>query len=132
MSEILVARAIIVNERNEVLLGERAEGTAVGFMELPGGTVEDGEEPIAAVVREVKEELGLDFTPQGLFRVDAEKGHGDILWKNSYFYGTVKGEMQLNHEVRSARFFSKEEIVFEMAFNHKIHLLEFLDERKKK
>ena len=129
MREVKVARAIIVNEADEVLLGERAEGTAVGFMELPGGTVEDGEEPIAAVVREVKEELGLDFTPQGLFGVHAEEGNGEIVWENSYFYGTVKGEMQLNHEVSSAKFFAKEEIVFEMAFNHKAVLLNFLNER---
>ena len=129
MREVKVARAIIVNEADEVLLGERAEGTAIGFMELPGGTVEEGEEPIAAVVREVKEELGLDFTPQGLFGVHAEEGNGEIVWENSYFYGTVKGEMQLNHEVSSAKFFAKEEIVFEMAFNHKSVLLNFLNER---
>ena len=83
MREVKVARAIIVNEADEVLLGERAEGTAIGFMELPGGTVEEGEEPIAAVVREVQEERGVDFTRQGLVGVHAEEGSGEIVWESA-------------------------------------------------
>lgn len=32
-----------------------------GFYDLPGGMIEDGEEPGAAVIREVKEETGIEL-----------------------------------------------------------------------
>ncbi|MFI5933585.1 NUDIX domain-containing protein [Actinoplanes sp. NPDC051494] len=38
--------------------------------EIPGGTVEAGESPYAAAVRELKEELGLDLTPGRLLVTD--------------------------------------------------------------
>jgi 8-oxo-dGTP pyrophosphatase MutT (NUDIX family) len=40
------------------------------YWEIPGGTVEAGESPWQACVREVKEELGLNITPARLLCVD--------------------------------------------------------------
>ena len=45
----------------EVLLGQRAPGTFYpGYWEFPGGKVEPGETPHAALVRELHEELGIE------------------------------------------------------------------------
>lgn len=44
-------------ESKRVLLSERADGKG---WNLPGGRVEDGEDDLEALVREVKEETGLD------------------------------------------------------------------------
>ncbi|PID52208.1 MAG: DNA mismatch repair protein MutT [Candidatus Moraniibacteriota bacterium] len=55
--------ALIVNEKNEVLLTRRS-GKArneVGYWSKPGGTVEYGEKIIDATVREIKEELNIDI-----------------------------------------------------------------------
>lgn len=49
--------AIIRNEKGQVLLQRRADD---GNWNLPGGIIEPGEEPADAVIREVKEETGLD------------------------------------------------------------------------
>ena len=62
MSTILVAAGILV-ERGRVLLTQRRAGTHLaGAWELPGGKVRDGEDPRAALRRELREELGIDAT----------------------------------------------------------------------
>ena len=51
----------------EFLLGQRAPGTFYpGFWEFPGGKVELGEAPEAALVRELKEELDLTLETNAL------------------------------------------------------------------
>ena len=48
-------------EGPEILLAQRPPGEALaGFWEFPGGKLEAGETPLHAVVREVREELGVD------------------------------------------------------------------------
>jgi 8-oxo-dGTP diphosphatase len=57
----LVAAGILVRD-GQVLLSRRPEGKHLaGLWEFPGGKVEPGETPEAALVREVREELGLEL-----------------------------------------------------------------------
>lgn len=59
MRTVIVAAAILV-ERGKVLLSRRKEGTHLaGRWEFPGGKVEAGEDPRAALARELEEELGI-------------------------------------------------------------------------
>jgi 8-oxo-dGTP diphosphatase len=58
-----VAAAALIDVDGRVLLAQRPEGKRMaGFWEFPGGKVYPGESPEAAVVRELKEELGVDIT----------------------------------------------------------------------
>lgn len=58
--QILIAAAVLAGPDGRVLL-VRKRGTGV-FMQ-PGGKLEPGEEPLAALQREVQEELGLAIDP---------------------------------------------------------------------
>ena len=56
----LVAAAALVDRDGRVLLARRPPGrTLAGLWEFPGGAVEDGETPEAALARELAEELGI-------------------------------------------------------------------------
>ena len=59
---VLVAAAVIF-EGDRVLLTQRKAGAHLeGAWEFPGGKVEPGEDPRDALVRELREELGIEAT----------------------------------------------------------------------
>jgi 8-oxo-dGTP diphosphatase len=66
---MIVVAAALVDAEGRVLLQQRPEGRAMaGLWEFPGGKVEEGELPEAALARELEEELGIavaarDVTP---------------------------------------------------------------------
>ena len=58
---VLVAAVALVDTDGRVLLAERPAGKSMaGLWEFPGGKVDAGETPEAALVRELREELGID------------------------------------------------------------------------
>ena len=62
MRTVIVVAAVVV-EGNKVLLTQRKRGTHLaGAWEFPGGKVEPGEDPRAALRRELDEELGIDVS----------------------------------------------------------------------
>ena len=62
-----VVAAALIDGSGRVLLQRRAPGRAMaGLWEFPGGKVEAGELPEAALVREMKEELGIDVDSAAL------------------------------------------------------------------
>jgi 8-oxo-dGTP diphosphatase len=59
---LLVAALALIDEDGRVLLTQRPEGKSLaGLWEFPGGKVEPGETPEAALIREIREELGIEL-----------------------------------------------------------------------
>lgn len=60
-SALLVVAAALVDRDGRVLLQQRPAGRQMaGLWEFPGGKVDPGERPEEALIRELKEELGID------------------------------------------------------------------------
>ena len=61
MKVILVSAVALIDRDGRVLLAQRPEGKSMaGLWEFPGGKVEPGETPEAALIRELQEELGIN------------------------------------------------------------------------
>ena len=61
MKVILVSAVALIDRDGRVLLAQRPPGKSMaGLWEFPGGKVEPGETPEAALIRELQEELGIN------------------------------------------------------------------------
>lgn len=61
MRTVLVAAVALIDPDGRVLMAQRPEGKSMaGLWEFPGGKIEPGETPEAALIRELQEELGID------------------------------------------------------------------------
>ncbi|WP_299846071.1 (deoxy)nucleoside triphosphate pyrophosphohydrolase [uncultured Paracoccus sp.] len=61
MKTVLVSAVLLIDPDGRVLLAQRPEGKSMaGLWEFPGGKVEPGETPEAALIRELHEELGIE------------------------------------------------------------------------
>ncbi len=108
------AGGCIFNENGEVLLQRRGDCDMWGF---PGGTVELGETPQMAAVREVKEETGLDVMVGDLIGIytdfDVECANGDRFQSIliAYELAAVGGELFCDHrETMELKYFGLNDV----------------------
>jgi 8-oxo-dGTP diphosphatase len=67
---IHVVAAALIDRKKRVLVAQRPEGKSMaGLWEFPGGKIETGEIPEYALMRELREELGIETRPCGMWPI---------------------------------------------------------------
>lgn len=95
-SFIHVAVAAVVNNKGEVLVSQRKQGTHLGgYWEFPGGKLEPGESVSDGLCRELKEELGIvPLSSRPLIRTRHHYAEKSVLldvWKVDAYSGCPAG-----------------------------------------
>ena len=93
---IHVVAGVIEDARGRILLARRTAGRDLaGLWEFPGGKVDPGETPEQALVRELREELGIEATVgEALIRVPQQYPHKRLMLdvrRIAAWEGTLKG-----------------------------------------
>lgn len=70
------ASALVLDDAGRVLLARRAHEPFAGRWDIPGGFLEEGEHPLEGLVRELKEETGLNVEPLDLFAIEMDRYGG--------------------------------------------------------
>lgn len=110
-----IAAIILENDSGEFLLALRDNKSWIPFpnhWDLIGGHVEEGESPEEAVVREYREELGLELKEFSFFR-EYLCLQGDVFENIKYIYHgkiNIPVEELTLYEGQYVRYFRKEEI----------------------
>jgi len=95
----------ITDEKDRILLCLRND---YDLWNLPGGGLEDGETPWQGVIREVKEETGLDVEVEKLLCVYSKPEKNKIGF--DFKCKIIGGEITLNNEAKEIKYFKLDEI----------------------
>ena len=108
MKIVNVSAAAIVQD-NKVLATRRGYGAYKDWWEFPGGKLEDGESPEAALIREIREELNVEISIGKLLRTVEYDYPGFHLVMHCFLCSISSGVLTLN-EHEDARWLSVSEL----------------------
>lgn len=108
--------AVVRNEHGQVLMIHRTDND---MCSIPGGGMEFGETPAQAVIREVKEETGINVTVTGLVGIFSNPDHviayddGEVRQEFSICFTAdpVGGDLQTSSESKAVGWMDPEELV---------------------
>ena len=130
------ATAIITIPPDKILLIKRRTAPFKGYWALPGGRVDFGETVTQTIVREVKEETGLDvatvrkigeYHEQGV-----QEGAEYDYYPACFLVNVMGGGIQKQEsEIEEIQLFSLDEIPSSLAFEHAQMIKDFITWQKK-
>jgi len=101
---------IIFDQQNKILLCHRRD---YDLWNLPGGTMEAGESPWECVIREVREETGLNVEIKKLIGIYNKPETNEICF--SFICSIINGELRLNEEADKIEYFTMKDIPSNMS-----------------
>lgn len=105
-----VVGAAIIDDRGRCLAAQRGTTlSSAGRWELPGGKVEAGEAPAAALAREIREELGIEIAVGELIGRGTAEGTRHRVVLDVYAATAISGRMALR-EHAAVRWLAPEEL----------------------
>ena len=124
--------AIIPFPANRILLVKRDTVPFKGYWALPGGRMEPGETVEQTIVREVKEETGLDVVIVRAIGEYVEKGVKDDVeyeyYPTCFLVKAVGGEIKRQeNEIKEIQLFSLKELPYPLAFEHDKMIKDYLN-----
>jgi ADP-ribose pyrophosphatase YjhB (NUDIX family) len=117
----------VVRDGDRLLLARRAGEPGKGLWDLVGGFMDEGEEPLETLRRELREETGCDVEVGEFLGGLPDRYGEDGIWTvNFYWEAALRGEPQPGDDVAELRWFPREELPprSEFAFANTIALLE--------
>ncbi len=96
--------AVVLDEQDRILLGHRRDKD---LWDLPGGSLEPGELPTEGVIRETREETGLEVEVERLFEVGVTP---DSRLSFVFYCRPVGGEITPTDESDAVSFFARNEL----------------------
>jgi ADP-ribose pyrophosphatase YjhB (NUDIX family) len=111
-------------DNGRVLLARRAHPPFQGFWDIPGGFLDEGEDPLDGLRRELREETGLEVEPQRFLGIWMDRYGGDSTAEatlNLYWIAlVVGGEAAPADDVSELRWFGRDELpaADELAFEN--------------
>lgn len=122
------ASALVLDDDARVLLARRAGDPGAGLWDLLGGFIEEGEEPLDALRREVEEETALEIEPlEFLGGYPDRYGEDGIYTLNFYWTARITGgELVLDDELAAVDWVAADELPerAEFAFENTLAALE--------
>lgn len=112
----------ILERDGRVLLARRGREPRRGHWDLPGGFLEETEEPLDGLRREFREETGLEIEPLELFGIDIEPYADRYVFSVTWLV-TADGEPVAADDVDELRWFGRDELPQELAFPGQERLL---------
>ncbi|MBS4537294.1 NUDIX hydrolase [Clostridium sp. D2Q-11] len=116
-THIVAVDGIVENEKNEILLVKHRDKE---IWTIPGGQVEIGENLTDALIREIKEESGIDVTVNKLVCISSNtgtyegyNGYGIVPTKVmlGFTCSFIGGELSVSDETSDSRWVSKERVL---------------------
>jgi ADP-ribose pyrophosphatase YjhB (NUDIX family) len=111
--------AVIVDAAGRILLGRRTFDPSRGLWDLPGGFLDESEQPLDGLRREVREETGLEIETRSFVGIYLEPYDGRtvlcLTWRATPAGGTERAADDLSE----LRWFARDELPLdELAFTH--------------
>ncbi len=121
----------IILEKGKILLIKRVHYPFIGYWVLPGGHIDYGEKVEQAVLREIKEELGISAKIKKIVGVysDPKRDPRHHTVSIVYLCQKTKGKIKIDHEASEFKFFPLASLPKKIGFDHRKIINDFYGKR---